>query len=80
MTALTEEKLNMIYGGEDEFVNGWGGGDIIKVGDKVIWKENKEMGIGVVDFIKWGYAIVTFKTIFGFQDHIVKLTELSLVR
>ncbi|MCR5633935.1 MAG: hypothetical protein K6F90_01335, partial [Lachnospiraceae bacterium] len=60
MLALTEEKLETVFGGEDELVNGWGGGSFIHVGDKVTWNGHKDWGTGVVDCILWGYAYVTF--------------------
>ena len=81
MLTLTEEKLNAVYGGTEDPVNGWGGGDIIKVGDKVTWNGHSDWGTGMVDAILFGYAYVTFfPKHYEPIDHIVKVSELSLVR
>ena len=80
MNTLAEEKLVYIYGGTENPVNGWGGGSFIKVGDKVTWNEHSELGTGTVDAIAVGFAIVTFRTLFGLKDYVVDVTELNPVQ
>ena len=41
---------------------------------------HSEWGKGIVDAVFWGYAYVTFKPDYEYEDHIVDVTELSLVR
>ena len=84
MLAMREEELDMVYGGT-EFPpeNGSsGGGDRIQAGDWVTWNGHENLGKGLVGYLLWGYAFVTFQNAKSFRPihAIIEVKNLCLVR
>ena len=79
MLKLTEEMLVTVCGGSEEIiVNGLGGGgESIHKGDHVTWNGHKDWGEGIVMFVVWGYALVSFMLEGEPAEHLIKTKDLT---